>query len=66
MDLKQRKSWNENHKMLKNLLNKPGEHLQSIKLFLSQHSLLHCSSLIETDQITLEDVLLKNLAENTF
>lgn len=58
MDLKQRKTWNENHKRLKELLNKPAEHIQAIELFLSQHSLLHGSSLIETDQITMEDALL--------
>lgn len=66
MDLKQRKTWNKNHKILTEIILKPAEHSQAIQLFLSQHSLLHSSSLGVTAQVTLEDEVLKNLDETTF
>ncbi|MFD3450120.1 DinB family protein [Microbacteriaceae bacterium 4G12] len=66
MDMKQRKLWNENHKKLKEIILHPEEHSQAIQLFLSQHSLLHSSSIGQTAQITLEDEVLKNLDETTF
>jgi hypothetical protein len=66
MDLKQRKTWNENHKILTEIILKPAEHSPAIELFLSQHSLLHSSSIGETGQVTLEDEMLKNLDKPTF
>ncbi|WP_088101996.1 DinB family protein [Halalkalibacter urbisdiaboli] len=66
MNLKQRKAWNENHKILKELILKPEEHSRAITLFLSQHSLLHSSFIGNTGKSTLEDEMLNNLAETTF
>jgi len=66
VDVKQRKVWNENHKILTNIILKPSEHSQSVQLFLSQHSLLHSSSINQGNQITLEDKLLEDLDETTF
>lgn len=66
MDMKQRKVWNENHKRLKEIILKPEEHVKTIQLFLSHHSLLHSSAIGKTDQRTLQDVLLKDLHETTF
>ncbi|NHM34006.1 DinB family protein [Neobacillus terrae] len=65
MDMKQRKTWNENHKILTEIILKPTEHSRAILLFLSQHSLVHSSSLDKTAQVTLEDEVLKNLDETT-
>lgn len=66
MDLKQRKIWNENHKILTDIILKPNEHSQAVQLFFSQHSLLHSSSVGEETQVTLEDELLMNLDEKAF
>lgn len=66
MDIKQRKTWNENHKILSEIILKRAEHTRAIQLFLSQHSLLHSSSISETPLVTLEDEMLKNLDETTF
>lgn len=66
MDLKERKKWNENHKILKDIINKPEKHTQAIHLFLSQHALLHSSAIDDTSGVTLEDVLVKNLDEEIY
>ncbi|MBS4200168.1 DinB family protein [Bacillus sp. FJAT-49732] len=66
MDIKLRKTWNENHKILSEIILKRAEHTRAIQLFLSQHSLLHSSSISETPLVTLEDEMLKNLDETTF
>ncbi|MCH1626454.1 DinB family protein [Ferdinandcohnia quinoae] len=66
MDMKQRKVWNENHKKLKEILLKPEEHSKAIQLFLSQHSLVHSSSIGKTGQVTLEDEVLRDLDESIF
>lgn len=66
MDLKQRKNWNKNHRILTEVILTPAEHSRAVQLFLSQHSLLHSSSISETSQVTLEDKLLENLDETTF
>lgn len=65
MDLKQRKTWNENHKILTDIILKPNEHSNAVQLFLSQHALLHSSSIGEETQ-TLEDIMLMNLDEVAF
>lgn len=66
MDMKQRKSWNENHKKLKEIILDPEEHSQAVQLFLFQHSLLHSSAIGETGQESLEDAMLYKLNETTF
>mgnify|MGYP006365588135 CR=1 FL=1 len=66
MNLEQRRTWNKNHKFLTEIILKPAEHSQAIQIFLSQHSLLHSSSLGATVQVTLEDEMLKNVDETTF
>jgi hypothetical protein len=63
MDLNQRKLWNENHKKLTNIILKPNEHLNTIELFLYQHSLLHSSKVSNTSLKTLEDELMKDISE---
>lgn len=65
MDLNQRKVWNENHKILTNMILKPNEHQKSIDLFLSQHGLLHSSKLSNSEVVTLEDELVKDIKEGT-
>ncbi|QGR00326.1 DinB family protein [Paenibacillus psychroresistens] len=66
MDLKQREAWNENHKILTEIILKPEEHSRTIQLFLSQHALLHSSAIGNTGKLTLEDEVLANLDEKTF
>lgn len=66
MDLKQRRTWNENQKILKEILLKPEQHTQAVQLFLSQHALLHSSAVGDPGQSTLEDHLLVNLDETIF
>lgn len=64
MDLKQRRVWNENHKKLKEIILKPEYHSKAIQLFLSQHSLLHNSSIGNIAENTLEDEVLRDLDES--
>lgn len=66
MDLKERKRWNENHKLLTNIINKPEKHSQAIQLFLSHHALLHSSAIDDSSVVTLVDVLVKNLDEEIY
>ena len=66
INLEQRRTWNKNHKFLTEIILKPAEHSQAIQIFLSQHTLLHSSSLGATVQVTLEDEMLKNVDETTF
>lgn len=66
MDMKQKKLWNENHKKLREYMNNAEQHENAIQLFLSQHSLLHSSSISGTTDVTLEDALLKELDEYSF
>lgn len=66
MDMKQKKLWNENHKKLREYMNNAEQHEDAIQLFLSQHSLLHSSSISGTTDVTLEDALLKELDEYSF
>lgn len=66
MDLAQRKTWNENHKILKEILLKPEEHSRTIQLFLSQHALLHSSPIENNEKLTLKDDILVDLDEITF
>ncbi len=66
MDLNQRKLWNENHKKLTNIILKPLEHKATIDLFLNQHSLLHSSKMSNSEIVTLEDELVKDIKEESF
>lgn len=66
MDLHKRKLWNENHKKLTNIIHKTEDHEHTLHLFLSQHALLHSSSITKTNQPTLEDSVLENLDESIF
>lgn len=65
MDLNQRRQWNENHKILTNILLKPVEHDNAVQLFLGQHALLYSSSLTQIPVHTLEDELFKDIKEET-
>ncbi|RTR34043.1 DinB family protein [Robertmurraya yapensis] len=66
MDMIQRRIWNENHKKMKEIICKPDKHSKAVQLFLTQHSLVHSSSISTTNQTTLEDSLLSNLKEAIF
>ncbi|WP_313800832.1 DinB family protein [Cytobacillus sp.] len=66
MDLKERKRWNENHKLLTKMLVKPEQHFEAIQLFLTQHALLHSSAIENSIQETLVDAMVKNLDEETY
>lgn len=66
MDLTQRKAWNENHKLLTEIILKPEQHERAIQLFLAQHALLHSSAVGNMGEPTLEDDVLKLLNEKTF
>ncbi|MCU9614840.1 DinB family protein [Caldibacillus lycopersici] len=63
MDKISRKLWNENHRKLKEMIQKPEQHTDAISLFLSQHALLHHESLSHSNQPTLETALRTNLEE---
>lgn len=66
MDLHQRQLWNEDHKKLTSIIQKPTEHENVIELFLNQHALLYSSKMDNSQVITLEDELLNNITEETF
>lgn len=66
MDMEQRKAWNENHKLLTEIIFKPNEHVRTIDLFLTQHALLYSSKMDNGSSPTFEDYILENLDENTF
>lgn len=66
MDLEEQRAWGENHKVLNEIILKPQEHSQAIQLFLSLHTWLHSSSIGNTSKPTLNDVVLKDLDEETF
>lgn len=65
MNLEQRKAWNENHKLLTDIIMKPAEHQRAVDLFLKQHALLYSRSMGNTEHPTLEDELLKDIKEET-
>ncbi|MNJ49453.1 DinB superfamily protein [compost metagenome] len=65
MNLTQRKLWNENHKRLTSIILKPHEHLNTIDLFLKNHSLLHSSGMSNSIIATLEDELVRDITEET-
>lgn len=65
VNLEQRKSWNENHKLLTSIILKPAEHQISTELFLTQHALLYCSLVGNLEYPSLEDELLKDIKEET-
>ncbi|WP_379138843.1 DinB family protein [Paenibacillus sp. sgz500958] len=66
MDLEQRKLWNANHKRLTDQILKPAEHVNTLKLFMDQHAMLYSSKLQDSQElITLEDVLMKDIKEET-
>jgi hypothetical protein len=64
MDLKQRETWNENHKILTEIILKPKEHYRAIQLFLSQHALLHSSVIGNTGKLTLDDEVFSHSGNN--
>nr|WP_259545635.1 hypothetical protein [Heyndrickxia oleronia] len=66
MDVIQRKEWNANHKKLTEIILKSEEHSQAIQLFLSQHALLHSSSVGNSGNPTLEDEVLIDLEEKLY
>ncbi|WP_231686813.1 DinB family protein [Bacillus sp. JCM 19034] len=47
-------------------MKKAEQHSEAVKLFQSQHSLLHSSSMTYTTDVTLEDAVLKDLDEESF
>jgi len=66
VDLEQRRAWNENHKLLTEIILKPNEHFRALELFLHHHALLHSSKMSNECIPTLEDVVLERLEERTF
>jgi hypothetical protein len=63
--LNQKILWNENHKKLTNIIQKSNEHENTLDLFLSQHALLYSSKMNNSDLVTIEDVLIKDIKEDT-
>lgn len=66
MDLMQRRTWNENHKKLTEIILKPEEHSRTIQLFLSQHAVLHSSTITNKRELSLNDELMTDLDDITF
>ncbi|WP_025679977.1 hypothetical protein [Paenibacillus massiliensis] len=66
MDLSQRKAWNEQHKVLTNMMARPEEHEAAIELFMKQHGRLHSSGVDATVDLNYEDLLLADMQESTF
>lgn len=66
MDKNQRKVWNENHRILKEIIVKSEKHTEAIHLFLLQHTLLHTTTTGRLDQENLQDSLILNLDESIF
>lgn len=64
--MEQRKTWNENHKLLTEIILNPSEHDRAIELFLTQHELLYSSKLDNSSDLTFEDMVLENLDEDIF
>lgn len=58
--------WNENQKKLKDLLGKPTQFDEAIRLCLEQHARVHASSLSGSLESTYEDELWEGLDETSF
>lgn len=65
MNLEQRRIWNENHKLLTEIIVKPAEHQKAIELFCKQHVLLYSSGTKTKEGRTFEDELLADIREET-
>lgn len=55
MDLQQRQLWNEDHKRLTSIIQKPTEHEKTIEIFLNQHALLYSSKMGNSEVITVSN-----------
>lgn len=64
MNIEQRRTWNENHKHLTEIILNANEHVQTIKLFLDHHALLYSSKMSKIRINTLEDIVLENVDES--
>lgn len=62
----ERASWNSQQKLLRNMLIKPDQFSEAIKLCLEQHSMVHLSEMAQINAITFEDQLWEGLDEDAF
>jgi len=58
--------WNDNQKLLKNLMKKEESFQNAINLFLDQHAMVHDSCISKKDWITFEDKLWQGMDDSTF
>ncbi|MCM3173396.1 DinB family protein [Paenibacillus sp. MER 99-2] len=64
MNIEQRRTWNENHKQLTEIILNANEHVPTIKLFLDHHALLYSSKMSKDRIHTLEDIVLEHMDES--
>lgn len=61
-----RKTWNSNHKILRELLKKESTFKDAINLFLDQHARIHSSDISGIERATFEDELWEGMDEIAF
>lgn len=61
-----KKTWNENHKILRQLLKKESTFKDGIDLFMDQHARIHTSDVSKIKSITFEDELWEGMDEVIF
>lgn len=61
-----KKAWNDNHKILRELLKKESRFKDAIDLFLDQHARVHASDVSGIECVTFEDKLWEDIDEITF
>lgn len=60
------KTWNEDFKILRNLLKRESTFQQAIDLFMDVHARVHASNVSRADYVTFEDEIWDGLDETTF
>lgn len=65
MNLEQRRTWNENHKLLSGIISKPEAHAKAAGLLLELHAALYASGASGGEPPTYEDELWHNMLEPT-
>jgi hypothetical protein len=60
-----RKYWNDQHKLLRQVVSKPGEHVTSIDLFLQLHAMVHESEMADSGVDSFADEVWQDASEVT-
>lgn len=60
-----RKSWNEGHQRLRQILGNPGEHAAAIDLFLRQHAMVHDAEMSKSGLYSFAEEVWQGASEAT-